>query len=54
MDSEKVINMVLENSLPPELTQYDFNLPTALEDNNEDNATGFDSSTKGYEYYCKE
>lgn len=33
MDSEKVINMVLEDSLPPELTQYDFNLPTISEDN---------------------
>lgn len=43
--------MVLEDSLPPELTQYDLNLPAILEydmGNNEDNATCFDTSTKGY------
>jgi len=50
MDSEKVINMVLEDCLPEELTQYDFNLPTVSEydiDSNEDNATGYDTSAKG-------
>lgn len=50
MDSEKVINMILEDSLPIELTQYDFNLPTISEydiDNNEDNAIGYDTSAKG-------
>jgi len=44
MDSEKVISMVLENCLPSELTQYDLKLPLMLE--HEDNATGYDSSTK--------
>ncbi|XP_050424873.1 activating signal cointegrator 1 complex subunit 2 isoform X2 [Adelges cooleyi] len=34
MDSEKVISMVLENSLPLELTQYDFSLASlSLEEN---------------------
>lgn len=42
MDSEKVVNMVLEDSLPPELTQYDFNLPAISED-----AVGCDISVKG-------
>lgn len=41
--------MVLENCLPPELTEYDLNLPDSFEEHNEDNATGFDPSTKGYE-----
>ncbi|XP_060841960.1 activating signal cointegrator 1 complex subunit 2-like [Rhopalosiphum padi] len=45
MDSEKVINMVLEDSLPSELTQYDLNLPLMSE--YEDNATGYDPSIKG-------
>lgn len=45
MDSEKVINMVLENCLPAELTQYDLNLPLISE--YKDNATGFDPSIKG-------
>lgn len=43
MDSEKVINMVLEDSLPPELTQYDFNFPAILKDN----TVGLDASAKG-------
>lgn len=46
MNSEKVINMVLENSLPPELTQYDFDLPT-ISENDLDNAIGYDDSVKG-------
>lgn len=46
MDSEKVINMVLENSLPPELTQYDFNLPT-ISENDLNNAINYDDSVKG-------
>lgn len=47
MDSEKVINLVLENRLPPELTQYDFNLPTITENDieNEENAN---ASATGY------
>ncbi|CAI6353516.1 unnamed protein product [Macrosiphum euphorbiae] len=45
MDYEKVINMVFENCLPSELTQYDLNLP--LMSAYEDNATGFDPSIKG-------
>ncbi|KAL4136098.1 hypothetical protein QTP88_007665 [Uroleucon formosanum] len=44
MDSEKVINMVLKNCLPLELTQYDLNLP--LMSAYEDNATGYDTSIK--------
>jgi len=44
MDSEKVINMVLEDCLPSELTQDDFNLPLMSE--YEDNATGYDPSVK--------
>lgn len=43
--------MVLEDCLPPELTQYDFNLPVLSEydmDINEDNTSGFDTSIKGY------
>lgn len=44
MDSEKVINMILEDSLPPELTHYDFNLAAI----SEDNAIGYDDmSVKG-------
>lgn len=36
--------MVLEDSLPPELTQYDFNLPSI----SEENAAGYDDmSVKG-------
>jgi len=46
MDSEKVINMVFENCLPSELTQYDLNLP--LMSAYEDNATGYDTSIKRY------
>lgn len=46
MDSEKVINIVLEDSLPTELTQYDFTLPI-MSVYEEDNATGFDPSAKG-------
>jgi len=45
MDSEKVINMVLEDCLPPELTQYEFNLPLMTE--YEDTASGYDPSIKG-------
>jgi len=45
MDSEKVINMVLEDCLPSELTQYDLNLPLMSE--YEDTASGYDSSIKG-------
>lgn len=46
--------MILENSLPPELTQYDFNLPSSSENDMEkyeDNATDYDVSAKGYLYY---
>jgi len=46
MDFKKVINMVLENGLPSELTQDDLSLPMMSED--EDNATGYDPSTKEY------
>lgn len=49
MDSEKVINMILEDCLPPELTQYDKNLSTISDydiNNFEDNATGYDASDK--------
>jgi len=49
MDSEKVINTVLENCLPTDLTQYDFSLPTISEynlDDNENNAAGYDTSAK--------
>lgn len=46
MDSEKVVNMVLENSLPPELTQYDFNLLT-MSENDLNNAIGYNDSVKG-------
>lgn len=46
MDSEKVINTVLEDSLPTELTQYDFNLPI-MSVYDMDNATGYDPSVKG-------
>lgn len=45
MNSEKVINMVLENNLPPELTQYNINLSTISE--NDNNASGYDESAKG-------
>lgn len=44
MDTEKVINMVLENNLPPELTRYDFNLCTESEYDN--NASGYDQCAK--------
>ncbi|XP_001944181.1 activating signal cointegrator 1 complex subunit 2 isoform X1 [Acyrthosiphon pisum] len=44
MDSEKVINMVLEDCLPSELTQYEFNLPLMTED---EDASGYDPSIKG-------
>lgn len=48
MDSEKVINMVLEDSLPPELTKYDKSLSTISDYNDfEDNASGYDASAKG-------
>lgn len=56
MDSEKVINMIFENILPPELTQYDYNLPTLSQhntDTHEENATGFDPSYKGYLHFIK-
>ncbi|XP_050522680.1 activating signal cointegrator 1 complex subunit 2 isoform X2 [Daktulosphaira vitifoliae] len=40
MNSEKVISMVLENSLPPELTKYDFSLSSlSLEENEIDSNT---------------
>ncbi|XP_026820117.1 activating signal cointegrator 1 complex subunit 2-like [Rhopalosiphum maidis] len=45
MDSEKVINMFLEDGLPLELTQYNSNL--SLMSEYEDNATGYDPSIKG-------
>lgn len=48
MNSEKVISMVLENSLPPELTQYDFNLSAITDNDTDNNAAGFDASVKGY------
>ncbi|VVC38521.1 Hypothetical protein CINCED_3A008291 [Cinara cedri] len=51
MDSEKVINMILEKSFPPELTQYDFDLSSqSLHNVNvcyEENASGYDPSYKG-------
>jgi len=47
MDSERVINMVLEDKLPPELIQYDFNLSALSECDIDNNATGFDISAKG-------
>lgn len=53
MNSEKVINMVLEDSLPSELTQYDFTLPTMSEYDAEDNSTGFDPLAKGLLNYFK-
>lgn len=37
--------MILENSLPLELTQYSFNLPKISECDG-DNATGYDASVK--------
>jgi len=45
MDFEKVINMVLEDGLPLELTQYNSNL--SLMSEYEDNATGYGPSIKG-------
>lgn len=50
MDSEKVINIIFENNLPPELSQYDYNLPAPSQhdiDTYEENATGYDPSYKG-------
>jgi len=53
MDSEKVINLVLEDRLPPELTQYDFNLTTISKNDidKEENASGYDASATGYFLY---